>query len=65
MGMYGDRDIVVHPKQWQPMKEGIPHARVERFRKAGHFIMLDEPKVFMEILHSFLDCEGSAPEAFL
>ena len=55
MGMYGDRDIVVHPQQWQPMQEGIPHARIERFPKAGHFIMLDEPPVFMETLHDFLD----------
>jgi pimeloyl-ACP methyl ester carboxylesterase len=38
MGMYGDKDIIVHPDQWQPMLEGIPHTRVERFAKAGHFI---------------------------
>ena len=55
MGMYGDKDIVVDPKQWKPMKEGIPHARIERFPKSGHFIMLDEPPVFMETLHDFLD----------
>ena len=55
MGMYGDKDIVVHPDQWKPMKEGIPHARIERFPKAGHFIMLDEPPVFMETLKDFLD----------
>ncbi|MCK7519783.1 MAG: hypothetical protein MZV64_19675 [Ignavibacteriales bacterium] len=22
MGMYGDRDVIVHPKQWQPMLTG-------------------------------------------
>jgi pimeloyl-ACP methyl ester carboxylesterase len=54
MGMYGDRDIVVHPQQWKPMKEGIPHSRVERFPKAGHFIMLDEPNLFMDTLRDFL-----------
>ncbi len=59
MGMYGDRDIVVHPKQWKPMKEGIPHSRVERFPKAGHFIMLDEPALFMETLREFLNSELS------
>jgi pimeloyl-ACP methyl ester carboxylesterase len=58
MGMYGDRDIVVHPKQWQPMQEGIPHSRVERFHRAGHFIMLDEPKKFMDTLRDFLDNEA-------
>lgn len=58
MGMYGDRDVVVHPKQWKPMLEGIPGARVELFKGAGHFIMLDEPARFMETLRSFLDCEA-------
>jgi pimeloyl-ACP methyl ester carboxylesterase len=62
MGMYGDRDIVVHPKQWQPMQAGIPNSRVERFRKAGHFIMLDEPKPFMDVLHDFLNGEMGCGE---
>jgi len=55
MGMYGNKDIVVHPNQWKPLQEGIPHSRIERFKDAGHFIMLDEPKEFLEILHDFLD----------
>jgi pimeloyl-ACP methyl ester carboxylesterase len=58
MGMYGDRDIVVSPRQWKPMLAGIPHARIERFPDSGHFIMLDEPKKFMQTLHSFLDDEA-------
>lgn len=57
MGMYGDRDIVVHPNQWIPMQRGIPHARIELFKKAGHFIMLDEPLQFVHTLQNFLDCE--------
>lgn len=55
MGMYGDRDNIVHPMQWKPMLEGIPHTRVERFPNAGHFIMLDEPELFMQKLMDFLD----------
>lgn len=55
MGMYGDLDVIVDPNQWQDMKSGIPHARIERFSTAGHFIMLDEPQRFMETLHEFLD----------
>lgn len=55
MGMYGDRDIIVHPKQWSDLKKGVPHARIERFSNAGHFIMMDEPTMFMEKLKSFLD----------
>jgi pimeloyl-ACP methyl ester carboxylesterase len=55
MGMFGDRDVIVNPKQWQPMLKGIPQARIERFPQAGHFIMLEEPKSFSEKLKSFLD----------
>ena len=55
MGMYGDKDVIVHPKQWQPLKAGVPNARIERFKKAGHFIMLDEPDTFQGVLKDFLD----------
>jgi pimeloyl-ACP methyl ester carboxylesterase len=55
MGMYGDRDVIVHPKQWEPMKKGIDHAQIERFPSAGHFIMLDEPQDFAQRLKAFLD----------
>jgi pimeloyl-ACP methyl ester carboxylesterase len=65
MGMYGDRDIVVDPKQWKPLQAGVPHAHIERFHTAGHFIMLDEPQAFTEKLKSFLDQdpESLAPQA--
>jgi pimeloyl-ACP methyl ester carboxylesterase len=59
MGMYGNRDIVVSPRQWQPMLEKIPHARIERFPQSGHFIMLDEPAKFTAALLDFLDHDGS------
>ncbi len=55
MGMYGDRDIVVDPMQWIPLQEGIANARIERFHQAGHFIMLDEPEPFKNVLADFLD----------
>lgn len=55
MGIYGKKDVIVHPNQWQPLQTGIPNARIERFEKAGHFPMLDEPQHFMETLKSFLD----------
>jgi pimeloyl-ACP methyl ester carboxylesterase len=55
MGMYGDRDVIVNPKQWQPMQKGIPQATIERFPQAGHFPMLEEPQSFSEKLKSFLD----------
>jgi len=55
MGMFGDRDNIVHPRQWQPLLQGIPTAWIERFTKAGHFIMLDEPQECMRLLKDFLD----------
>jgi pimeloyl-ACP methyl ester carboxylesterase len=57
MGIYGDRDIIVHPKQWQPMQQGIPQSHIERFSQAGHFVMLEEPQTFSEKLKIFLDNE--------
>lgn len=57
LGFFGDKDVIVHPRQWEPMQEGIPHARIERFPKAGHFLMLEEPDEFMQKLKSFLDEE--------
>jgi pimeloyl-ACP methyl ester carboxylesterase len=55
MGMYGDRDNIVHPRQWRPLKTGVVQARIERYPRAGHFIMLDEPKVFQQTVKDFLD----------
>ena len=61
MGMYGDRDVIVDPRQWQPMKQGIEHVQIERFPAAGHFPMLEEPQNFGERLKAFLDLKESAP----
>jgi len=55
MGMYGDRDVIVDPNQWQLMQARMPHVRIERFKNAGHFIMLDAPDRFMHTLRDFLD----------
>lgn len=55
LGMYGDKDIIVHPKQWIPLAKGAQYNRIERFPKAGHFIMLDESELFIQKLKSFLD----------
>lgn len=54
MGMYGDKDNVVHPEQWKPLIQALPYAQIERFHRAGHFIMLDEPDQFISALHQFL-----------
>jgi pimeloyl-ACP methyl ester carboxylesterase len=58
LGMFGDKDIIVNPKQWQPMQAGLPDVYIKRYKDAGHFIMLDAPQDFMETLKYFLD-EGN------
>jgi len=57
MGMYGDRDNIVHPRQWQPLLQGLPNAKIVRWERAQHFVMLDTPQDFMENLKVFLDEE--------
>ncbi|HOU44255.1 MAG TPA: alpha/beta hydrolase [Anaerolineaceae bacterium] len=55
LGMYGDRDNIVSPREWKTLSDGYPAARTARFKTAGHFIMLDEPRDFMNTLKGFLD----------
>jgi pimeloyl-ACP methyl ester carboxylesterase len=55
LGMYGDKDRVVDPLQWQPLEHGVPHAQIARFPTAGHFMMLENPDEFTQILKKFLD----------
>ena len=55
MGMYGDRDNIVNPHQWQALQTGVPHAKILRWPRAQHFVMLDTPKECMENLKTFLD----------
>ena len=59
MGIYGEGDNIVHPRQWQPLLEGVPQAKIVRWEKAQHFVMLDKPQDFMESLKSFLDEESA------
>lgn len=58
MGMFGDKDIIVDPRQWKVMQKCLPSARIERFNTAGHFIMLDTPDRFKTLLKDFLDSES-------
>ncbi len=55
LGMYGDTDRVVDPLQWQPLEKGAPQATIARFAEAGHFMMLENPVEFSQILKNFLD----------
>ncbi len=55
LGMYGEKDNVVDPRQCMLLQECMPDASVQRFPDCGHFIMLDDPAGFMRQLRSFLD----------
>jgi pimeloyl-ACP methyl ester carboxylesterase len=55
LGMYGDRDVIVNPNQWSILDTYLQRVQIERFKKAGHFIMLDEPTQFKNTLKSYLD----------
>lgn len=54
LGMYGQRDIIVRPSEHAVLKAGVPHAQIEWFPDAGHFIMLDSPQQFITALNDFL-----------
>ena len=54
LGMYGDKDIIVDPYEWQTLLKGYDGARIARFPDAGHFIMLDDPLRFRKELGDFL-----------
>jgi pimeloyl-ACP methyl ester carboxylesterase len=55
LGIYGQRDVIVHPKQYQPLLAGVKHARAEVMPNSGHFPMLDEPEKYLGVIRSFLD----------
>ncbi len=57
MGMFGDRDNIVNPREWQTLKAGVPHAKILRWPNAQHFVMLDTAQECMENLKTFLDQE--------
>ena len=55
MGFYGARDIIVDPNEWKTLANSLPAARIEKYNKSGHFLMLEEPASFREKLKNFLD----------
>lgn len=56
-GIYGKKDHIVNNNQHKILKNGIPHAKIEIFPAAGHFIMLDEPAECTRSIMNFLDAE--------
>ncbi len=55
MGMYGKKDIIVHPQQSKVLVEHVPQAHIDWYENAGHFIMLDQPDRFHSSVINFLN----------
>jgi pimeloyl-ACP methyl ester carboxylesterase len=58
-GIYGQRDVIVHPKQYVPLQRGVPQAQVAIMPRSGHFPMLDEPDQYLTHIKTFLSQNGS------
>jgi pimeloyl-ACP methyl ester carboxylesterase len=64
MGIYGTHDVIVHPRQYEPLRAGVQQARIEVMPGSGHFPMLDEPDKYLTLVRSFLEApNGAGPEA--
>ena len=55
LGIYGARDLLVHPNQSKLLKQTAPHSQIAWFEKSGHFPMLDEPERFNDTVRNFLN----------
>ena len=55
MGMYGRKDIIVHPNQARVLQQHVSHSVVDWYEDAGHFIMLDAPDRFHASIREFID----------
>lgn len=55
MGVYGKKDLIVHPGQSKVLKQYAPQSKIAWFEGSGHFPMMDEPQRFHETVRSFLN----------
>ena len=55
LGVFGEHDVIVDPKEARRLAEGARLARVEMMPISGHFPMLDDPVRFNETLRHFLE----------
>lgn len=54
MGIYGARDVIVHPNQIKPFTRHIPGGKGVWIKKAGHFVMWDTPEEFNQAFREFM-----------
>lgn len=54
LGFYGQRDLIVDPRQGGVLLRGAPKADLAMLEHCGHFPMLDDPALFSSRLRQFL-----------
>jgi len=54
LGVYGKSDNIVSPKQAQVLASSVRGASICVMNRSRHFVMLDEPEVFHNIVSDFL-----------
>ena len=59
--MWGDEDPIIPVAHAYAASEAIPESRLEIFAGAGHFIHVEEPHRFAEILTDFIESTEAAP----
>ena len=52
----GRHDLVCGPRQIEAFRNGVPRGRVHEFLQAGHFVVLEEPERFADLVISATDC---------
>ncbi len=57
LGLYGQKDNIVSATEWKTLKKCAPHAKIQLFPEAGHFVMLDHPDVCTESILDFIKKE--------
>lgn len=60
LGIYGVHDNIVRPVNADWLKEKVKTAEISMMLRSRHFPMTDEPELFLETLHSFLNNHSSS-----
>ncbi len=58
LGVYGKSDNIVNPNQAQVLAETVNGAQVHVMDRSRHFVMLDEPEAFHQVVYEFLSSSG-------
>jgi pimeloyl-ACP methyl ester carboxylesterase len=54
MLIWGDREKAFSKKTIEPIREWVPHIRIEHIREAGHFVQTDAPELVSQLMIEFL-----------